>query len=255
MAIRHHVPFRCFAPIYELLKHTDSELTDLSAAILNMKSDISISERLEGLVRLSHEFYFSWPLLNRRTWKEMPDRFLKKHLGPLISLLQDDKKQEYMARLRRNAEKLFVACGHDFSEENLLALERFSKTYWAYGDEIGAHFVKFGDNRWYGYSSDGAKRLGYNDKDMVVKAVIFMRPRPLNDTIHVHRENGKNGYETKHPQIKGFTVLGNKKNSREDEVFRPIEDIVAFLKWLRSDTESFIAIERFFKQNLYEYKY
>ena len=255
LAIRHHVPFRCFAPIYELLKHTDSELTDLSAAILNMKSDISISERLEGLVRLSHEFYFSWPLLNRRTWKEMPDRFLKKHLGPLISLLQDDKKQEYMARLRRNAEKLFVACGHDFSEENLLALERFSKTYWAYGDEIGAHFVKFGDNRWYGYSSDGAKRLGYNDKDMVVKAVIFMRPRPLNDTIHVHRENGKNGYETKHPQIKGFTVLGNKKNSREDEVFRPIEDIVAFLKWLRSDTESFIAIERFFKQNLYEYKY
>ena len=94
--------------------------------------------------------------------------------------------------------------------------------------------------RWYGYSEDGNKVSGFNERDMPGKAVVFMRPR--RDTIKVRCENDKQ--VTKYPKISGFTNGENRKN------VRPIKEMVDLLKWLNTDKESFISIVRFLKMNL-----
>lgn len=247
IAMEHHIAFRCFEPIYQLFKETDSSLTDLSADVFLHENGMSLSQKMEGLIRLSREFYFSWPLLNRRTWKEMPERVYGEKINNSLSKID---KQTFTEFLRTRAKNLFCECGRVLSTGNRLALEEFTEFYWATEDESGVHFAPFGDNRWYGYSINGDKELGFNEKDMPVMALVFMRPRPINDMIHVLRENDKHGYVRKYPRIIGFTN-GENKTIRRDEIrVRPINEIVDFLKWLNTDKESFISIVRFLKMNL-----
>lgn len=236
IAMEHHVAFRCFEPIYQLFKETDSSLTDLSADVFLHENGMSLSQKMEGLIRLSREFYFSWPLLNRRTWKEMPERVYGENINNSLSKID---KQTFTEFLRTRAKKLFCESGGELSAGNRLALEEFTEIYWATSDEP-MYFALLGDNRWYGYSINGDKVLGFNERDMPGKAVVFMRPR--RDTIKVRCENDKQ--VTKYPKISGFTNGENRNN------VRPINEIVDFLKWLNTDKESFISIVRFLKMNL-----
>ena len=237
IAMEHHVAFRCFEPIYQLFKETDSSLTDLSADVFLQKNEMTLSQKMEGLIRLSREFYFSWPFLNRRTWKEMPERIYDEE----VKKSPEIDRKTFTESLRTEAKKLFCECGRELSAGNRLALEEFTKIYWATSDEPGVHFLDFFCiYRWYGYSEDGNKVSGFNERDMPGKAVVFMRPR--RDTIKVHCENDKQ--VPKKNQIIGFTNRENRNN------VRPIKEMVDFLKWLNTDKESFISIVRFLKMNL-----
>lgn len=291
IAACYKTPFRIFPPIYSYLKGTDSALVDLAARylfpidkkenssedafqksltlFLNKFSDneegkvsvenifighLSLDDRFKALIRFSHEMYFSWIFLNRRTWKEMPNRFIDSKYVPLT--INSSKNDPFISKalvemfykgdsghltmikeyLRKCASRLFMMCGIRESGENYNSLRNITKAYWGHQTDKGYRFPAF-NSSWYGYDAAGIEKK-WNDRknDLPEKAVCFMRPKPL-------RRTGIG--------IIGFTDLENAKHQGEE--VRNIKDIIDFLRKLYANNNSFIEIEQFLIKNLYTY--
>jgi hypothetical protein len=290
IAAYYKTPFRIFAPIYSYLKGTDSELVDLAVRYMfpidtdNSAEDKfheimnsfltklngnemarmasrnifvggqSIDERLRTLIRFSHEMYFSWIFLNRKTWKEMPKRFVDNRYIPITinahknkpfiskmlteSFYKGDSEHQTLIKeyLRKSAERLFLMCDIRESSENHNSLINIVNAYWGHQNDKGYRFPAFNNSRWYGYDEAGNKIWNDHKDDLPEKAVCFMRPKPIRRT--------KIG-------IIGFTNLENAK--RQGEEVRNVQYIISFLRKLYSDKDSFIQIEQFLIKNLYTY--
>jgi len=268
IAAKYRTPFRIFRPVYNYLAGTDSELVDLAMDILYLDKspDFSDEEKYAALIRFSHEMYFSWPFLNRRTWKDMLGRYKENNMDivRLAAETLSEKDPETWKKmqgqfdnsklsLRLLAERLFIMCGKDFSHENHVSLENFSKIYWSHRVNAGYHFAPYTDYRWFGMDRYGRKRTWNDHSDeLPEQAVCFMRARPIKNFLRVYKDySGKEGYKYKYPRIIGFT---NKENKEvDDETHRNIPEVVSFLDQLYKDKESFIKIEKFLKKYLYDY--
>ena len=240
IAAEYGVPFRMFEPIYCLFQKTDSVLIDLAA---NFYLDNCEDEQvvLEALTRFSNEMYFSWPMLNIRTWREVASRILRDSRNHFTGVgNKDDLKQ----RLHSFAVKLFHYVGKDFSIENKKSLEYFTSLYW--GGIIGTS-LPFTDYRWYGVSS-GGKRLWQESKEnLAILAIRFMRARPIYSSIK-YFDDVYVKYKYLNPNVVGFTK--EEFNDNDNLEFRDLKQIKLFLRLLESDSEAYVHIEQFFRRYL-----
>lgn len=258
IAAKHKTPFRIFSPIFECIKNSDTQLEDLAMKFIIEDNDgMSETDKLDALIRFSHEMYFSWPFLNRKTWKDMPLRILKQvretafinsdeYMELILDLISkgiepayfskaiEKRTQEVIAqdinsgvseKFRDLAKTLFLKCGENLSYENRKSLSEFTQIYWKHRNESGYHFAS-PQIQW-----DKWKKASGNKLEGL--AVYFMRP-----------------FRDRYTSI-GFTY---KENNRSREGGRPIDKIRLFLEMLYTDEQSFIKIEAFLKENLFNYK-
>lgn len=272
ISAKYYTPFRIFEPILDYFKGTDSDLVDLAARYLSLDKykDIPDDDKFKALIRFSHELYFSWPFLNRKTWKDMPKRFVeaeeRHELTPdMIAFLKSKYPEEWTEyckskgigsdakeELRKKAEHLFVMCGKKLTNENFNSLKDIARAYWKHRDEKGFQFARF-DMRWYGYDQNGQRRKWNDHSDeLPEQAVCFMRPKPIKGFLRIYKNSGGwEGYSYKYPRIIGFTNQENKE--KDGEEVRNIDEIIDFLHLLYNDKESFIKIEQFLKKYLFDY--
>lgn len=274
VSAKYNTPFRIFEPILDYFKETDSDLVDLAVRYLTLDKykDQTDDYKFKALIRFSHELYFSWPFLNRKTWKDMPKRFVeaeekkKEEPSPEIIALLKSKCPEQWAEfcnnkgtgndvkeeLRKKAEHLFVMCGSKLTNENFNSLRNIARAYWKHREEKGFQFARF-NMRWYGYDQNGLIRK-WNDhsEELPVQAVCFMRPKPIKGFMRIYKDSrGQEGYSYKYPRIIGFTNQENKE--KDGEAVRNIDEIIDFLRLLYNDKESFTKIEQFLKKYLFDY--
>ena len=237
IAAKFHTPFRIFEPIFGYVKDTDSRLEDQAITfMLNGPSCLSIEEKMDALIRFSHEMYFSWPFLNRNSWKLIQARLFEKIPQKERVFISKEKEGQLKELYRGLAKDVFLKCGKDLSYENKAALKEFAEIYWKHSNETGYLFPAINDERWNGYDKTG-KNIAWKvgGKTLEEQAVTFMRP---------FRKTGS--------KIVGFTYLENKKYQGEN--FRSIKKITSFLRMLYADEQSFIKILSFLKQYLFDYK-
>lgn len=236
IAAKYHTPFRIFEPIFEYLKETDSKLEDLAMTFMAQEAKgMSVDEKLAALIRFSHEMYFSWPFLNRYTWKNMPSRIFEK-IPQMERYIISKEKAHLLKEMYRNiAKNLFLNCGQGFSYENKKSLAEFAEIYWNHNSEPGYHFPNINDDRWNGFDKSGRNTIWkVGGKHLEEQAVTFMRP-----------------FSKSGSKVVGFTYLENKKFQGEE--YRSIKKITSFLRMLYTDDQSFIKIMTFLKEYLFDY--
>lgn len=238
IATKFNTPFRIFEPIFEYVKDTDSRLEDLAITfMLNGPSCLSTEEKIDALIRFSHEMYFSWPFLNRYSWKLIQARLFEKIPQKERYHISKEKEGQLKELYRGLAKDVFLKCGNGLSYENKAALNEFAEIFWKHSNEAGYLFPAINDERWNGYDKTGknvAWKVG--GKTLEEQAVTFMRP---------FRKAGS--------KIVGFTYLENKKYQGEN--YRSIKKITSFLRMLYADEQSFIKILSFLKQYLFDYNH
>lgn len=238
IATKFNTPFRIFEPIFEYVKDTDSRLEDLAITfMLNGPSCLSTEEKIDALIRFSHEMYFSWPFLNRYSWKLIQARLFEKIPQKERYHISKEKEGQLKELYRGLAKDVFLKCGNGLSYENKAALNEFAEIFWKHSNEAGYLFPAINDERWNGYDKTGknvAWKVG--GKTLEEQAVTFMRP---------FRKAGS--------KIVGFTYLENKKYQGEN--YRSIKKITSFLRMLYADEHSFIKILSFLKQYLFDYNH
>ena len=181
--------------------------------------------------------YFSWPFLNRNSWKLIQVRLFEKIPQTERHLINKEKEAQLKELYRGLAKDVFLKCGKVLSYENKAALNEFAEIYWKHSNEKGYLFPSINDERWNGYDKTGknvAWKVG--GKSLEEQAVTFMRP---------FRKSGS--------KIVGFTYLENKKYQGEN--YRSIKKITSFLRMLYADEQSFIKILSFLKQYLFDYNH
>ena len=238
IAMALNVPYRVFKPFYFLFTDTDSRLVHFFALIMLLHwNEQNESKIFSELVRFSNEFYFAWPLLNMKVWKQYKgeyDRILNEYGHHIFG---DLTKDEFEKGLIERAKKLFVKYGDALNSANSYALNEFTNIYWNKDDDSIPKFASINDEKWYAVDQD----VRYDRwKSIYSRAICFMRAR--RDMVKVRRNDGADGYRTVYPEIIGFT---NKEH--KDDV-RNIEKICDFLQLLYKDDDSFGKIVRFFKR-------
>ena len=110
IAAKFHTPFRIFEPIFDYIKDTDSKLEDLAITfMLNGPSDLSTDEKMDALIRFSHEMYFSWPFLNRYSWKLIQARLFEKIPQMERYLINKEKEAQLKELYRGLAKNVFMS--------------------------------------------------------------------------------------------------------------------------------------------------
>lgn len=238
IAAKYHTPFRIFEPIYEFIKDTDSRLEDQAITFMvNGPKEMSTDQKMETLIRFSHEMYFSWPFLNRWSWKLVQSRLFEKIPQMERYLINKEKEHQLKEIYRGIAKNVFIRCGKDFTYENKMALNEFAEIYWKHSKETGYLFPSINDERWNGYDKTGKNIVWkVGGKTLEEQAVTFMRP---------FRKAGS--------KIVGFTYLENKKYQGEN--YRSIKKITSFLQMLYADEQSFVKILTFLKEYLFDYNH
>lgn len=236
IAVVYHTPFRIFEPVFDYIKETDSKLEDLAMTFMAQETKgMAVEEKLAALIRFSHEMYFSWPFLNRYTWKNMPSRIFEK-IPQMERYFISKENAQLLKEIYRNiAKNLFLNCGQGFSYENKKSLNEFSEVYWSHNTEPGYHFPNINDDRWNGFDKRGRNIVWkVGGKHLEEQAVTFMRP-----------------FSKSGSKVVGFTYLENKKFQGEE--YRSIKKITAFLRMLYTDEQSFVKIMAFLKEYLFDY--
>lgn len=236
IAAKYHTPFRIFEPVFDYIKETDSKLEDLAMTFMAQETkEMPTEEKIATLIRFSHEMYFSWPFLNRYTWKNMPSRIFEKIPQMERYFISKEKAQLLKEMYRNIAKNLFLNCGQGFSYENKKSLTEFSEVYWSHNTVPGYHFPNINDDRWNGFDKRGSNIVWkVGGKHLEEQAVTFMRP-----------------FSKSGSKVVGFTYLENKKFQGEE--YRSIKKITAFLRMLYTDEQSFIKIMAFLKEYLFDY--
>lgn len=238
IAAKYHTPFRIFEPIFEYIKDTDSRLEDLAITFMvNGPKELSTDEKMDALVRFSHEMYFSWPFLNRWSWKLVQARLFDKIPQMERYFINKEKEHQLKEIYRGLAKNVFIRCGKGLSFENKKALNEFADIYWKHSKEAGYLFPSINDERWNGYDKTGKNIIWkVGGKTLEEQAVTFMRP---------FRKAGS--------KIVGFTYLENKKYQGEN--YRSIKKITSFLRMLYTDEQAFVKILAFMKEYLFDYNH
>ena len=258
IAIKHRIPFRIFEPVYYLLQDTDSRLVDLAVDYLrkpcNENNDIF---KYEGLYRLSHELYFSWLFLNRRTWIEMSIRLFNRLQSIKgVGKLTTEKKLELKSKLLISVKRLFNYCPNVTGYENKCSLRLFTEMCWNglylkadpsrdedhvrtlnKSDRVYS-LVNLGNPQWIGYTEDGSEFMSKGEA-IAQNALRFMAPVPLS-----RRTKSK-------VAIKGFTVMEYQPFYRNQvRTERDLKQITEFLLALQNTPNAFVVIEQFFRKYL-----
>ena len=243
IASLHNVPFRIFAPLYWLLKDTDTRLVDLFA-LLVCNNQVT-EQKLKDLVRLSNEFYFAWPFINISAWRQY-----KKEYDRLDGMGRGINKEQFEENLINYAKRLFCLYGTLMNQDDSSFAEKYANIYW-YDKSVQFKFESSNNtNVWYAYNN--GKDLGYDyfRNSIGSFAIRFMRAKKIisGDKRQNKKKRITNIFDLEYKRInKKIIIIGFTNNENGDEI-RNVDTICRFLYTLKNENNPFMNILKFFEK-------